>query len=108
MKPGRPWESGETFEASASAGPVHPVSEAGRLDQGRITLTANGELRQDEALNEMIWQVPEQIACPSERCELAAGDAMLSGTPSGVAAVEKGDVTEVSIKGLDTLTFTVV
>ena len=102
-KLGRPWEIGKAFEASAPVGPIHPVSEVGHLDSGKITLTVNGELRQEGDLNQMIWKVPEQISYLSEYYELAPGDVILSGTPSGVAAVEKGDVMEVTIEGLGTL-----
>ena len=35
--------------------------------------------------------------------ELAAGDVIMSGTPSGVAAVEKGDVMVLTIDGLGRL-----
>ena len=107
-KLGRPWEIGKAFEASAPVGPIHPVSEVGHLDQGRISLKVNGELRQDGDLNQMIWKVPEQISYLSEYYELAAGDVILSGTPSGVAAVEKGDVMEIEVEGLGVLSVKVV
>ena len=90
-KLGRPWEIGKAFESSAPVGPVHPVAEVGHLDEGAITLRVNGDLRQEGDLNQMIWKVPEQIAYLSEYYELAGGDVILSGTPSGVAAVERGD-----------------
>ncbi|MEM9552454.1 MAG: fumarylacetoacetate hydrolase family protein, partial [Pseudomonadota bacterium] len=40
--------------------------------------------------------------------ELAPGDVILSGTPSGVAAVQTGDVMEVSVKGLGAMTVRVI
>ena len=107
-KLGRPWEIGKAFEASAPVGPIHQVSEVGHLDQGRITLSVNGELRQDGDLNQMIWKVPEQIAYLSDYYELAPGDVILSGTPSGVAAVVKGDVMEIAVEGLGTMSVKVV
>jgi fumarylpyruvate hydrolase len=107
-KLGRPWEIGKAFEASAPVGPVHPVSSVGHLDSGRIAMTVNGKLRQEGDLNQMIWKVPEQISYLSEYYELAPGDVILSGTPSGVAAVVAGDVMEVTIEGLGALTVKVV
>ena len=107
-KLGRPWEIGKAFEASAPVGPIHRASEIGHPDHGRITLKVNGALRQEGDLNQMIWKVQEQIAYLSEYYELAAGDVILSGTPSGVAAVERGDVMEVEVEGLGTLTLRVV
>ena len=106
-KLGRPWEIGKAFESSAPVGPVHPVAEVGHLDEGAITLRVNGDLRQEGDLNQMIWKVPEQIAYLSEYYELAGGDVILSGTPSGVAAVERGDTMELDIAGLGQMTVTV-
>ncbi|MGC1428967.1 MAG: fumarylacetoacetate hydrolase family protein [Albidovulum sp.] len=102
-KMGRPWEIGKAFERSAPCGPLHPVSEVGHLDHGRLELTVNGAVRQEADLNQMIWKVPEMISYLSEYFELAAGDIIMSGTPSGVAAVEKGDVMVMTIEGLGRL-----
>ena len=106
-KAGRPWEIGKAFEQSAPCGPVHPVSEVGHPDEGRVELKVNGEVRQEGDLNQMIWKVPEMISYLSEYFELAPGDVILSGTPSGVGPVSKGDTMEISIDGLGSLTVTV-
>lgn len=107
-KLGRPWEISKAFERSAPIGPIHPASAIGHPDRGRIALSVNGELRQEGDLNQMIWKVPEMIAYLSEYFELAAGDVILSGTPSGVGAVERGDTIDVSVAGLGAMTVKVV
>ncbi|HMQ92824.1 MAG TPA: fumarylacetoacetate hydrolase family protein [Amaricoccus sp.] len=107
-KQGRPWEIGKAFERSAPVGPVHPVSEVGHPDHGRITLKVNGELRQEGDLNQMIWKVPEMISYLSEFFELAPGDVILSGTPSGVGPVVRGDRMEIEVEGLGAMTVSVV
>lgn len=107
-KMGRPWEVGKAFEKSAPCGPVHPVSAVRHLDQGHLELKVNGAVRQEADLNQMIWKVPEMISYLSEYYELAPGDVILSGTPSGVAAVEKGDVMVLTIDGLGSLEVKVV
>ncbi len=104
----RPWEIGKAFEHSAPVGPVHPVSEVGHQSDGRIALTVNGTLRQEGDLNQMIWKVPEMISYLSEYFRIAAGDVILSGTPSGVAAVKKGDVIQMEVEGLGGMTVRVV
>ncbi len=106
-KMGRPWEIGKAFERSAPCGPVHRASEVGHLDEGALKLTVNGETRQEGDLNQMIWKVPEMIAYLSEYFELAAGDVILSGTPSGVGPVTRGDVMVLTIEKLDSLKVTV-
>lgn len=107
-KAGRPWEVGKAFEHSAPIGPVHPVSEVGHPDNGRVELKVNGSVRQEGDLNQMIWKVPEMIAYLSEYFELTGGDVILSGTPSGVGPVVKGDTLTASIDGLGSMVVTVV
>jgi len=104
----RPWEPGKAFERSAPTGELVRASECGHPDAGRITLRVNGEVRQDGDLNQMIWKVPEMIAYLSRFYDIAAGDLIMSGTPSGVGAVQKGDVLEGHIDGVGDLHFTVV
>ena len=107
-KMGRPWEVGKAFERSAPCGPIHPVTSVGHLSEGRLALTVNGETRQEGNLNQMIWKVPEMIAYLSEYFELAPGDIIQSGTPAGVGPVVRGDVMEMTIDGLGSLTVNVV
>lgn len=106
-KMGRPWEIGKAFERSAPVGPIHTVAKVGHLSEGTLILKTNGETRQEGDLNQMIWKVPEMISYLSEYFELAAGDVILSGTPSGVGPVNVGDVMELSVDGLGTLSVTV-
>ena len=105
---GRPWEIGKAFERSAPVGPLYPVSATGPLADGRIELMVNGAVTQQGNLNQMIWKVPEMISYLSEYFELAAGDVILSGTPSGVGPVRRGDRMEATIEGLGSLAVTVV
>jgi fumarylpyruvate hydrolase len=107
-KLGRPWEIGKAFERSGPVGPLMPVSEVGHLDHGRIELKVNGRVTQEGDMNQMIWKVPEMISYLSEYFELAPGDIIMSGTPSGVGPVSKGDTMEASIEGLGSLTVKVV
>ena len=56
----------------------------------------------------MIWKVPEMISYLSEYFTLAAGDVILSGTPSGVGPVQRGDVMEAAIDGIGPLRVMVI
>jgi fumarylpyruvate hydrolase len=105
---GRPWEIGKAFERSAPMSPLRPAAEIGHPAEGRIELKVNGEIRQEGDLNQMIWKVPEMVSYLSEYFELAPGDVIMTGTPSGVAAVARGDVMEARIEGVDALTVRVV
>jgi len=102
----RPWEIGKAFDASAPCGPLRPAAEIGHPTKGRITLTCNGKVRQDGDLEQLIWNVPEVISKLSEMVELAAGDIIMTGTPSGVAATVPGDKLECEVAGVGRLTVT--
>src|SRR5690606_25065499 len=87
----RPWEVGTAFDASAPCGPLVPVGRIGHPAKGRIALKCNGKVRQEGDLSQLIWSVPEIINKLSEMVALEAGDIIMTGTPSGVAAVTSGD-----------------
>jgi fumarylpyruvate hydrolase len=55
----------------------------------------------------MIWNGPEIIANLSEMVELVAGDIIMTGTPSGVAATVPGDKLECEIEGVGRLAVTI-
>jgi len=105
---GRPWEIGKAFEKSAPMGPLIPASEIGHPAAGQVELKVNGKVKQTGDLNQMIWKVPEMISYLSDYFELAAGDIIMTGTPSGVAAVVAGDSMEASGGGVGTLIVKVV
>jgi fumarylpyruvate hydrolase len=103
----RPWEIGKAFDASAPCGALQPASKIGHPSKGRIALKANGKVRQEGDLAQMIWNVPEIIVKLSEMVELAAGDIIMTGTPSGVAATVPGDKLECEVEGVGRLTVTI-
>lgn len=105
---GRPWCTGKNVEQSSPLGLIHKAGEGGfDPNKGAITLTVNGEVKQDADLAELIWPVDDIIAFASRLWELQPGDLIYTGTPAGVGAVVPGDAMTVSIDGLSPLTITV-
>jgi len=102
-KAGQPWDMSKGFDLSAPCSDVHPVSQIGHPERGRIQLRVNGALRQDADIGSMIWSVPELIARLSEYVQLQPGDLIFTGTPAGVGPVLAGDAIDVSIARIDTL-----
>ncbi len=105
---GRPWEIGKAFEASAPCSELVPARAIGHPSAGAIWLDVNGDRRQTGDLNQMIWKVPEIISTLSGLFTLVPGDLIFSGTPSGVAAVSRGDRLSGHIDTVGALEVTVV
>ena len=100
---GRPWEVGKAFEASAPCSALVPASDIGHPSSGAIWLDVNGQRKQTGDLNQMIWKVPEMISYLSGLFTLRAGALILSGTPSGGGAVNRGDKLHGHIDGIGEL-----
>jgi 2-keto-4-pentenoate hydratase/2-oxohepta-3-ene-1,7-dioic acid hydratase in catechol pathway len=68
----------------------------------------NGGLVQDGSTDEMQWDMHYLVADLARNITLSPGDVVLSGTPANSRPVKPGDVVEVSVDGLGTLTSHVV
>ncbi|MBN36522.1 MAG: fumarylacetoacetate hydrolase [Rhodospirillaceae bacterium] len=107
-KASRPWDMSKGFDQSGPIGTLMTVDACGHIDDAPMSLTVNGETRQSGNVNQMIWKPPEAIAYLSGLVELRAGDIIFTGTPAGVAAVERGDSLHADVAGLPALDCTVV
>jgi 2-keto-4-pentenoate hydratase/2-oxohepta-3-ene-1,7-dioic acid hydratase in catechol pathway len=58
----------------------------------RLSITVNGEPRQDANTSDLIVKVAELVAWGSSFYTLHPGDVLLTGTPQGVGPVKPGDV----------------
>ena len=97
---GRPWDTAKDFEHAAVLGPLTRAEDFGRPGEQRITLTQNGETRQDARLSQMIFSVPELISDLSAYYHLKPGDLIYTGTPAGVGPIAPGDRLVGRIDGL--------
>lgn len=104
---GRPWDTAKAFDRSAPISAITPAANA-KLDNSRIWLKVNDTMRQQGALADMIWSVPEIIAELSTLFELVPGDLIYTGTPAGVAAIKPNDRLEGGVDGLEPLIVTLL
>ncbi len=104
---GRPWEIGKAFDYAAPIGEIYPVATVD-IQNANISLTVNGEPKQQGNINQLIWNVAETIANLSALFKLKAGDLIFTGTPAGVGAVVKGDKMLAQIDGLGSIELVVV
>jgi fumarylpyruvate hydrolase len=103
---GDPWDISKGFDHSAPVAAIRPAGR-GHLSRGRIWLSVNGEPRQQSDLGQMLIDVPHLIAELSTLYELAPGDLIFTGTPSGVGPLKPGDRLEGGIEGLEVLRNTI-
>ncbi|QRX82462.1 fumarylacetoacetate hydrolase family protein [Glaciimonas sp. PAMC28666] len=106
-KAGRPWEGAKAFDASAPCSALVPVAAIGHPEQGAIWLNVNDVERQRSNLSDFIWPVKDVISFISSSVKLRAGDLIFTGTPTGVAALEPGDVITAGIDGINQFTVTI-
>jgi 5-oxopent-3-ene-1,2,5-tricarboxylate decarboxylase/2-hydroxyhepta-2,4-diene-1,7-dioate isomerase len=69
----------------------------------RLRTLVNGEVRQDGNTDEMTWDMHYLVADIARTITLVPGDVLLSGTPANSRTVYPGDVVEVEVEGLGTL-----
>jgi fumarylpyruvate hydrolase len=73
-----------------------------------ISLQVNGVVRQKSTIGKLIWSIGEIIEHLSAAWELQPGDLIFTGTPEGVAAVERGDVLKAEVGGIGSLQVQIV
>jgi len=96
------WTRAKGFDTFCPVGPI--VSD--ELDPAAgLTLETrvNGELRQHGSTLDFIFAIPQLLAYITSAITLEPGDLILTGTPSGVGPLQAGDVVEVTLPGLGTL-----
>jgi 2-keto-4-pentenoate hydratase/2-oxohepta-3-ene-1,7-dioic acid hydratase in catechol pathway len=84
-----------------------PFTDVAQLDDARIVTRVNGEVRQDDTLNRMMFPIREEIAYNSTFMTLQPGGIIVTGTPTGVGArldppryLKPGDIVEVEVEGI--------
>jgi len=75
------------------------------IDPGDLLLECrvNGEVKQSARTSDMVFDVYDLVSFASHVMTLVPGDVVLTGTPSGVGPLSRGDVVEVFVEGIGTL-----
>jgi fumarylpyruvate hydrolase len=102
----RPWDLGKDVEHSAVVGAVTSAKDFRVADQ-KISLTVNGETKQNAKLSDLVWKAEELISHLSHYYHLIPGDLIFTGTPAGVGAVLPEDAIVGMIDGLEPVSLTV-
>ncbi|MBU5635659.1 fumarylacetoacetate hydrolase family protein [Geomonas sp. Red69] len=106
-KKGLPWDIAKGFDTACPLSPFVPAEQVADPHQLRITLTVNGEKRQDGGTELMIHRIPELLAYLSSIFTLEPGDLVLTGTPAGVGPIKSGDRVVAEIAGVGNIAVSV-
>jgi len=74
----------------------------------QISTRVNGKVMQDGNTDEMEWDMHYLVADIARNITLEPGDILLSGTPANSRPVKPGDIVEVEVEGLGTLSNRIV
>lgn len=102
---------GKNFAATGGFGPWLVTADAfGDPYAHRVVTCVNGEVRQDEAIDALLFRIEYQIHYLSAMHALLPGDVLVTGTPGGVGMrreppvfLSEGDVVTVEIDGIGVL-----
>jgi len=107
----RQWFLGKSLDGYCPMGPcivtADEIKDIGRL---RLITRVNGEVRQDAAVSQLIFDIPTLIETLSRVMTLEPGDLIATGTCAGVGIgfdppkyLQKGDVVSITIEPIGTL-----
>lgn len=97
---------GKSFDTFCPIGPV--IETELNVSDIALSVAVNGTIKQEGRTSQMAFSVAYLIKYISRQMTLAAGDVIATGTPSGVSKMVGGDVCEVTIEGIGTLSNPVI
>ncbi len=105
---GADWLSAKGGPGYLPSGPFFvPRQFVPEPEQLHMRLWVNGELKQDDDPRDMIFPIDHQVEFIASRAQMAPGDILCTGSPTGNGIIEglflkPGDVIEATIEGLGT------
>lgn len=98
------WYRGKSLDTFGPIGPrIVTPEDIGDPQNLTIECRLNGRTVQSSNTKQMIFTIPEIIAYVSKNFSLESGDIIITGTPSGVGPLKGGDLVEVTIENIGTL-----
>lgn len=107
-KKGHPWTISKCFDTSTVLSDFVSADDYKPTLDETVTLKVNGEVRQNDQLNKMIFNPAQIVEYISSLMTLEEGDLIFTGTPKGVSRVNRGDVLEARIENISQLNCKVV
>lgn len=106
-KNGWPWSVAKGYDTFC---PISDFIEKEKINPSdtHLWLKVDEEMRQDGNTKDMIFSVPFLISYISDIFTLEGGDVILTGTPSGVGPVNRGQTITAGIEGILEMKFPIV
>lgn len=107
------WLAHKAQDGSCPIGPgIAPAFSLPDIESKRLTLSVNGEPKQDTLIEELVIGIDGLVAGASDLVTLEPGDIILTGTPAGVGLPKNtflavGDRVEVAIEGIGRIVHTI-
>ncbi|KAK4990457.1 hypothetical protein LTR66_001048 [Elasticomyces elasticus] len=89
---GLPWSIAKGFDTFLPISNSIPKSRIADPHNVEIWLSVNGQVKQQDSTELMLFRIPRQLSDISRVMTLEKGDLVLTGTPKGVGPVTTGDV----------------
>jgi 2-keto-4-pentenoate hydratase/2-oxohepta-3-ene-1,7-dioic acid hydratase in catechol pathway len=97
-KKGLPWDIAKGFDTFLPVSNVIPKSAIPDPHNVELYLSVNGEVRQQDSTELMLFRIPRILSDISRVMSLEKGDIVLTGTPKGVGSVVPGDVMRAGLR----------
>ena len=97
-KKGLPWSIAKGFDTFLPISNFISRTSIPDPHNVELYLTVNGEIKQKDNTELMLFRIPRQLSDISKVMTLEKGDIVLTGTPKGVGPVNVGDVMRAGIK----------
>lgn len=101
------WTRSKGFDTFCPLGPWL-VTDLDDPNNVGLSCRVNGVVKQTGNTSDLVFDVFALVSFISQIMTLEPGDVVMTGTPSGIAPVKRGDVMEIAIEGIGVLRNTVM
>ncbi len=98
-KNGTPWTLAKSFHGSCPISSFFTIRRFEEIADLNIRLWVNDELRQEGTTAQMIFKPDVLVEYIKHHFPVCPGDLILTGTPKGVGAMQRGDTLRAEIEG---------